>query len=92
MALCSREEAAFWADFSFLPKWGSLRQPQKVEHLRRHPCHELHYFVYHRDHQLFVSHILPLLQVLTWFDTSPCLCPAAFARLMHPPSCCCCNQ
>ncbi len=59
----SRAEAAHWRDFSFLPHWGSLTAAQKLDRLRRHACHELHFFVHQRDPQLFRSAVLPLLQV-----------------------------
>jgi hypothetical protein len=50
------------ARFAFLLRWPSLPAAERQQLYTQHACHELHFFLYHKDRQFFDEVCRPLLQ------------------------------
>jgi hypothetical protein len=50
------------ARFAFLLQWPTLETAKKQELYSEHACHELHFFLYHKDRAFFDAVCKPLLQ------------------------------
>ncbi|MBL8723775.1 MAG: hypothetical protein JNK49_06995 [Planctomycetes bacterium] len=49
-------------EFAFLLGWPKLTMAEKQERYGQHACHELHFFLYHKDRPFFDAVVRPLLQ------------------------------
>jgi hypothetical protein len=49
-------------EFAFLLGWPKLTAAEKQERYGQHACHELHFFLYHKDRPFFDAVVKPLLQ------------------------------
>lgn len=49
------------AEFSFILAWENLTEAQKLGHLTKKACHELHFFIKMRDPVFFNTHVKPVL-------------------------------
>ncbi len=77
--------------FSFLPKWPTLDEKEKLALLAEHHCHELHLFLARKDTAFFDKHVKPFLAAkpepkfiddyLLARDLTGYLRPIAFSRL-----------
>ena len=77
--------------FAFLLKWPTLKDAEKQKHFDEHACHELRFFLFHKDRAFFDAVIKPLLanklektfldHWLLGFDLRGYLEPWAFAHL-----------
>jgi hypothetical protein len=78
-------------EFGFILRWPSLTPDEKREHYGKHACHELNFFLYHKDRAFFDAAILPFLknkkdktfldQWLTGGDLAAWTQPWAFGQL-----------
>lgn len=78
-------------EFSFLTKWPTLDEKQKLALLSDHHCHELHLFLARKDKPFFEKHVKPFLTAKTepkfiddyllTRDLKKYLRPYAFSRL-----------
>jgi hypothetical protein len=50
------------AKFAFLLQWTQLAEAKRRELYSAHACHELHFFLFHKDPQFFATVIAPLLR------------------------------
>ncbi|MEI8195829.1 MAG: hypothetical protein WCI73_07970, partial [Phycisphaerae bacterium] len=53
---------ATMAEFSFITTWPSLKDDQKREKYSKYACHELNFFLYHKDKAFFEAVVLPYLK------------------------------
>lgn len=77
--------------FRFLLKWPTLSLQEKKKLYSEHACHELHFFLYKKDHDFFKQVVLPYLankkdktfldQWLIQADLSEYLRPHAYSQL-----------
>ena len=51
-----------WEEFSFVINWPDLDQPQKLRQYSKYACHELSFFLYHKDPEFFRTVIAPYLK------------------------------
>jgi hypothetical protein len=51
-----------WEEFSFVINWPDLDQPQKLRQYSKYACHELSFFLYHKDPEFFRAVIAPYLK------------------------------
>ena len=51
-----------WEEFSFIINWPDLDQPQKLRQYSKYACHELSFFLYHKDPEFFRTVIAPYLK------------------------------
>ena len=49
-------------EFTFLTEWPNLSDDKKLDLLAKHPCHELHLFLFRKDKPFFDKHVKPLLE------------------------------
>ncbi len=78
-------------EFSFLTKWPTLNEKEKLDLLAKHHCHELHLFLARKDTAFFDKHVKPFLTAklepkfiddyLLSRDLKKYLRPFAFSRL-----------
>lgn len=54
-----------WEKFRFLTQWPDLSAEQKLARYNELACHEVNFFLYHKDRQFFDSVVKPLLQQKT---------------------------
>ncbi len=57
-SLCPDEELV---RFEFLMRWPSFSLEQKLDHLSRFACHELHVFLHEKDRAFFDEHVRPTI-------------------------------
>lgn len=50
------------AEFSFITSWPSLKDVEKREKYSKYACHELNFFLYHKDKAFFETVVLPYLK------------------------------
>ncbi|MCX6927806.1 MAG: hypothetical protein NT154_32045 [Verrucomicrobia bacterium] len=51
-----------WEEFSFIINWPDLEQSQKLRQYSKYACHELSFFLYHKDPEFFRTVIAPYLK------------------------------
>lgn len=50
------------AEFSFVARWPQLKPEERREKYSKYACHELNFFLYHKDPEFFRHTVQPLLQ------------------------------
>lgn len=48
-----------WEDFRFVTNWPGLTAEEKEQHYSEHACHELNFFLYHKDPDFFARVVQP---------------------------------
>lgn len=56
------ENSTEWEKFRFLTRWHHLEQAERLRHYNEMACHELNFFLYHKDREFFDSVVKPILQ------------------------------
>ncbi len=51
-----------WEKFRFVTDWHQLSQEQRQSHYNEMACHELNFFLYHKDREFFNQVVRPLIQ------------------------------
>lgn len=67
-----------WDKFRFVTQWEQLTKEEKEKHYNEMACHELNFFLYHKDRSFFDSTVLPVIgqkldrqMVDLWLLTEP---------------------
>jgi hypothetical protein len=53
---------ATWAEFTFVTEWPGLDAAEKNRRYSKYACHELNFFLYHKDPRFFESRVAPALK------------------------------